>query len=146
MSATPNPRLIFHIGDFHDWVEAKANGEYRMSTRGHKLADVGFIHASTAEQVESVANAVFRGARGLILLVIDPARVTSEIRYEPAMVENPQARRVVSEAKTERQETVTAYFPHIYGPLNVNAVIEALAFDAESNGRFYFPKELVEKL
>ena len=63
MSATPNPRLIFHIGDFHDWVEAKANGEYRMSTRGHKLADVGFIHASTAEQVESVANAVFRGAR-----------------------------------------------------------------------------------
>ena len=105
------------------------DGEYRTSTRGHKLAEVGFIHASMAEQVENVANAVFRGVRGLVLLVIDPELVTSEIRYEPAMVENQSAQ-----------------FPHIYGPLNVDAVIEVLAFDAEADGRFYFPRELVDRL
>jgi uncharacterized protein (DUF952 family) len=38
------------------------------------------------------------------------------------------------------------HFPHICGPLNVEAVIEALAFDTEADGRFYFPKELVDWL
>ena len=123
--------MIFHIGDSHDWAEARAsmNGEYRISTRGHRLEEVGFIHASTAEQVETVANAVFRGAHELVLLVIDPERVTSEIRYESAMVENQAAQ-----------------FPHIYGPLNTDAVVETLAFDADGNGRFSIPKERLERL
>ena len=32
-------------------------------------------------------------------------------------------------------------FPHIYGPLNVDAVIETLSLDAQLDGRFYFPRE-----
>ena len=101
--------LIYHIAEAADWEQAQRDGQYTMSTRGRTLAEEGFIHASTAEQVPLVAGAYDQGVPDLVLLVIDAERVRPELRYEhvPGQ-EDP--------------------YPHIYGPLNLNAVIETRPF------------------
>ena len=53
---------IFHLTTADCWAEAVASGEYRWSTRGKTLDDVGFIHSSFLEQVERVADFVYAGA------------------------------------------------------------------------------------
>ena len=110
---------IFHVTAATDWEAAVAAGEYRLSTRGKTLVEQGFIHASTAEQVEGVANAVYRGSDGLVVVVIDANRVSSEIRYE---------RPLGSEEE----------FPHIYGPLNIDAVVGTFPLDPGTDGLFNF--------
>jgi uncharacterized protein (DUF952 family) len=111
--------LVYHIATTADWELALADGEYRTSTRGKSLADEGFIHASTARQVAAVANAFYRGATDLLILVIDPDLVESDIRYEQAPGTGES-------------------FPHIYGPLSVGAVIAALPLEPDPDGRFRF--------
>jgi glutathione S-transferase len=120
--------LIFHIAHAQEWIEATRVGEYCVSTLRRSLADVGFIHASSATQVEGVANTLFKGSKDLLLLVIDPSRVRASIRYEAAAPGGSEL------------------FPHIYGPLNVDAVIEALPFEADSDGRFAFPRDDLDRL
>ena len=111
--------VIYHIAAAADWERAVRDGQYTMSTRGLTLAEQGFIHASTAEQVPLVANAFYRDVPDLLLLVIDTERVGPEIRYEP----------VPGQA---------APYPHIYGPLNVTAVVEARPFGPGPDGQFSF--------
>ena len=111
--------LIYHIAAVADWERAVRDGQYTMSTRGLTLAEQGFIHASTAEQVPLVANAFYRDVPDLLLLVIDTERVGPEIRYEP----------VPGQVRP---------YPHIYGPLNVTAVVEARPFGPGPDGQFSF--------
>jgi uncharacterized protein (DUF952 family) len=111
--------LIYHIATTADWDRACRDGEYTTSTRGRTLAEEGFIHASTASQVALVANAFYQGEPDLLLLVIDTALVGPEIRYE----------HVPGQASP---------YPHIYGPLNASAVVEARSFGPGSDGQFSF--------
>ena len=101
--------VIYHIAEAADWEQAQRDGQYTMSTRGRTLAEEGFIHASTAEQVPLVADAYYRGVPDLVLLVIDTERVGPELRYEQ-MPGQPDP------------------FPHIYGPLNLDAVLDVRPF------------------
>jgi uncharacterized protein (DUF952 family) len=101
--------LIYHIAAVADWEQARRDGQYTTSTRGRSLAEEGFIHASTASQVAQVADAFYRDAPDLVLLVIDTERVGPEIRDE----------RVPGQLDP---------YPHIYGPLNVDAVVEIRPF------------------
>ena len=71
--------MIFHIC-LPARCEAAKSSEYRSPS----FDSEGFIHCSTSDQVAEVANYLFRGQRGLVLLVINPDRVTSPIRYEDA--------------------------------------------------------------
>ena len=96
---------IFHVTRADDWRAAQAGGTYRNSTRDKTLDEEGFIHCSYAHQVAHVVATYFRDVDGLLVLVIDPQRVNSEIRVESAGGDE--------------------CFPHIYGPLNLDAVIEA---------------------
>jgi uncharacterized protein (DUF952 family) len=86
---------------------------------------VGFIHCSKAHQVSGVANAVYAGVHGLVLLVIDPERVTAPIREESPDGSDGNER-----------------YPHIYGPLNVDAVLEVVEFEPSSDGTFELPRKL----
>ena len=106
--------LIYHIATAADWEQARRVGRYTTSTRGRTLAEEGFIHASTAEQVPLVADAYYRDAPDLVLLVIDTERVRPELRYE----------QVPGQADP---------YPHIYGPLNLDAVTETRPFQAPSS-------------
>ncbi len=114
--------FIYHIAAAADWERALRDGQYTMSTRGLTLAEQGFIHASTAAQVTLVANAFYQGEPDLLLLVIDTALVGPEIRYEHVPGQDLP-------------------YPHIYGPLNVSAVVEARPFTPGPDGQFAFHGE-----
>jgi uncharacterized protein (DUF952 family) len=107
--------VIFHIATRDAWDAAARAGEYRADT----LETEGFIHCSEAHQVAAVANARFRGREDLVLLWVDPARVRAEIKYEDA-------------------SDGSGKFPHIYGPLNTDAVARAPDY-REQNETFPAP-------
>lgn len=102
MSESDQP--LFHLALPEDWAGAFVAGEYRMSTRGMTLDEVGFIHCSTRDQVESTANRFYADLDELVVLTIDAALVPSEILWEPPA------------------PGLDELFPHIYGPLPVAAV------------------------
>lgn len=105
---------IAHICEASAWEEACRAGEYRAAS----LEVEGFIHASRPEQVIAVANRFYRESPKLVLLRIDPARLTSRWQEDPV----------------EGQR-----FPHVYGPINLNAVIDALEFSPDADGWFRMP-------
>jgi uncharacterized protein (DUF952 family) len=112
--------LIYHIATRADWERALADGEYTRSSVDKTLAEEGFIHASQASQVARTANRFYRDVAGdLVLLVIDPVLLRAEVRYE----EVPGAE---------------LPFPHVYGPLNVDAVIDARPLAPGPDGVFAF--------
>ncbi len=110
---------IYHITSEADWRKATENGAYGISTRGKTLDEQGFIHAGDDEQVAPVANLIYESDDGLIVLVIDVDRLHSEVRYEsiPGW-DSP--------------------FPHVYGPLNIGAVVATLPLNRGSDGHFAF--------
>ena len=75
--------MIWHIALKTDWVEAQTSGEYRISTRGMTLDEVGYIHCSTPEQIEGVAQRFYADLSELLLLEIDPDLVDADIIEEP---------------------------------------------------------------
>ncbi|HVT70039.1 MAG TPA: DUF952 domain-containing protein [Trebonia sp.] len=111
---------IYHIAVRADWERARADGVYTRSSVDKTPAEEGFIHASQASQVARTANRFYRDVPGdLVLLVIDPSLVRAEVRYEPVPgAELP--------------------FPHIYGPLNTDAVLAARPFAPGPDGTFTF--------
>jgi len=114
---------IYHIAVRADWERALADGVYTRSSVDKTLAEEGFIHASQQSQVARTANKYYRDVPGgLVLLVIDPGRLDAEVRYE-----------AVPGAELP--------FPHIYGPLNVAAVLAAVPFAPGQDGTFDFPAE-----
>ena len=113
-------RFIYHIARVADWERAQADGEYTISAVGKTLAEEGFIHASQASQVTRTANKFYRDVPGgLVVLVIDTGRLGAEVRYEDV----PGA---------------DLPFPHIYGPLNADAVTEARPLVPGPDGGFEF--------
>lgn len=103
------PEVVFHIAGRDDWDRAREAGSYAASS----LRTDGFIHCATAEKYVDVANDLFTGRTDLLLLFIDRGRLASEVRFE----EDPP-------------------FPHVYGPINVDAVFEAAPFLPGDDGRF----------
>lgn len=111
---------FYHIAYESDWIEALKTGEYRVSTKGRTLEEQGFIHGGTAAQVAPVANMIYGEDEGLVVLVIDESKLTSEVRYDDVPGwDSP--------------------FPHIYGPLNVSAVSETRPLVRGSDGKHVFP-------
>ena len=106
--------VILHATPRTEWAAAQKQGNYTADS----LAGEGFIHCSTEKQIVRVANMIFAGQHGLVLLVIDPARLTSDLRWEPGV------------------DLASELFPHIYGPLNLDAVVEVLAFEPDADGHF----------
>ena len=102
---------LLHICLLSDWQVGWAQGEYRAAS----LAREGFLHCSTPAQVAATANRFYHGHRGLVLLTIDRRLVRAEVRFEPAD---------------------GSLFPHIYGPLNLDAVAEVQEFEPGADGTF----------
>ena len=101
-----SPRWLYHLALAADWQQARQLGEYRISTRGQSLEQVGFIHASYADQLERTHQRFYADVSDLRLLVIDPTRLAAHgIAVRP-------------EAAPGRGEL----FPHLYGPLPLDAV------------------------
>jgi uncharacterized protein (DUF952 family) len=113
--------VIYHITSRMAWLKAQANGEYTAPS----LAMEGFIHCSTHSQVQPVANNFYKGQTGLLLLVIDPTLLSSTLKWEPPSGGTPPPG--IPEGEM---------FPHVYGAINLSAVVQVLNFNPDSNGQF----------
>jgi uncharacterized protein (DUF952 family)/GNAT superfamily N-acetyltransferase len=100
--------VLVHLVEPAVWRAALTGGALRPPS----LADVGFVHLSTPEQVHLPAQALFPGRRDLVLLVVDPARLTDPVRWEPGTPADPAGMR----------------FPHLYGPLPSSAVVTVVPY------------------
>jgi uncharacterized protein (DUF952 family) len=115
---------IYHITTRQAWEQAQAAGAYR----GDTLDTQGFIHCSTAFQVARVANAFYRGQSGLVLLCIDTEKTAPQVIFEQPI--NPD---------TGEFEPGSEQFPHIYGALNLDAVVQVVDFPPNDDGTFTLP-------
>ena len=100
---------IVHICTWDEWETALSKGEYRAVS----LETEGFIHCSRPDQVLGVVNRFYADVPDLVLLWIDHQRVDAEIRWEPADGD---------------------IFPHLYGPINVEAVMSTLDLIPDPDG------------
>ena len=116
--------MIYHITAQKDWDAAQARGEYVAPS----LATEGFIHCSTLSQVLPVANNFYKGQSGLILLVIEETLLSATLNWEPPSGGTPPPG--VPEGEM---------FPHIYGPINLKAVIKTVDLESNSDGIFVLP-------
>ena len=114
MSARPS--VLVHLCSNDEWRSTQAQGEHRPKS----LDASGFVHLSTPEQVHLPANRLYSGRTDLVLLRIDPARLTSPVRWEAGVATDPHA----------------MVFPHLYGPLPANSVISVTPYLPDANGRF----------
>ena len=114
--------LILHIAAREDWERAKTEGIYRVPS----LETDGFIHCSTTSQAPRVADALFAGRHDLLLLCIDPARLLSELRFE-------------APAHPSDQDAPDERFPHVYGPIDLDAVTAVVDFPPDDEGHFKLP-------
>lgn len=108
--------MILHILNYSAWKQTLLDGEYAPSS----LDTEGFIHCSTTDQVLGVANSIYKGKSDLFLMLIDEDKVESNIVYEDLY-------------------DLGKLFPHIYGPLNIDAVIKIVEFPADEEGNFKLP-------
>ena len=111
---TGAPTTILHLTTAAGWAAAQEAGALVAPS----LAEEGFIHCSTREQVEATANRIFRGSGDLLLLEVDVARLRAPLRWE-------------------RATDVGEEFPHIYGPLDVDAVVGTVPLPEGPDGYAY---------
>jgi uncharacterized protein (DUF952 family) len=114
-------QLLLHITPQQDWTLAQQAGSYRADS----LDTEGLIHCSTPNQVVKVANWFYRGQKGLVLLCIDGDRLHSPLRYDA--IETGEL------------------FPHVYGPINLDAVFQVLDFPPGPTGEFGLPTKLSQE-
>lgn len=112
----PSPKLLVHLCSTDEWDRARSAGELCPDS----LGGVGFIHLSAQHQVHLPANRLFAGRVDLVLLYIDPDRLGSPIRWEPGVSGDPAA----------------MLFPHLYGVLRVDAVVDVRPYVPGQDGRF----------
>lgn len=109
---------LFHITTRAAWTEATELGSYRPAS----LASEGFVHLSTDEQWLRSANRFFRGQAGLVLLAVRQDRLTARLVFEKADDE---------------------LFPHLYGALNLDAVLEVHELPTNDDGSIGVPNALM---
>ena len=103
-----HPDTAFKIVDAADWARMQADGHYSGSAVD--LAD-GYVHMSTADQLNDTLRKHYAGRRGLVELTVDLMRL-DDLRWEPSRGGD--------------------LFPHLYGPLPLAAVVASRAFDTEA--------------
>lgn len=108
---------VYKICDRELWQDATRQGIFRGAPVD--VAD-GFIHFSAANQVAETAARHFAGATDLVLVAVDAARLEPALKWE-----------------TSRGG---ALFPHLYGPLPLEAVLWTQPLPLGSDGRHVFPE------
>jgi uncharacterized protein (DUF952 family)/RimJ/RimL family protein N-acetyltransferase len=108
---------VLHLCTRSAWRDALESGSYHPAS----LQSEEFIHCSRPQQILDVANRYYRGASDLICLWIEMERLQPEVRWEPGDGDE---------------------FPHVYGPINLDAVGAVIPFPPDAGGRFAnFPRK-----
>lgn len=96
--------IIYHVTTKAAWKIAQQKGYYETAS----LSTEGFIHCSQEHQVSGVLERYFAGQKDLIKLVIDTDKLTSKYVFDWS-------------------PSTSDSFPHIYGPINFEAVIDKMS-------------------
>ncbi len=110
------PQTIYKIAPADLWREAERAGSFTGAPID--LSD-GFIHFSTAAQAPETAAKHFAGQSGLLLVAVDESRLGPALKYE-----------------TSRGGEL---FPHLYGPLGLDAVLWVKPLPVGPGGLHQFP-------
>jgi uncharacterized protein (DUF952 family) len=107
---------IYHLAPAARWRDWPANTPYLPAEYD---AD-GFIHCTAGDALMlEVANTFYRDAPGdFVLLLIDTERLTSPLKWERST------------------DGLASVFPHIYGPIDLTAVVEVRPARRGANGEF----------
>ncbi len=110
--------LVFKICTAGEWADAEAAGAYTGSALDEKD---GFIHFSGVGTVQQTAALYFADQPDLVLVAVDPDRLTAPLKWE--------------------ESRGGQLFPHLFGPLNLEAVawVKPLPWDAKG-GTHQFPE------
>lgn len=120
MSSGTETQVLVHLCSAAEWERARTAGVHIPES----LNTVGFVHLSTPQQVHLPANRLYAGRADLMLLRIDAARLTSPVRWEPGVPDDPDG----------------MVFPHLFGPLPLDAVISVTNYRPDRDGRFHAPR------
>lgn len=105
--------LLYHLALEAEWLAGAGDAsDYDRSTVGRSLDDVGFIHLCHARQLQAVADDFYRGRGDVLLLTIDPERLSS-----PVTVEGDGG------------------YPHLHGTLPREAVLRVDPVGLQADGR-----------
>lgn len=113
--------IILHTTSKDSW-EQNARKDYYGE---FSMQSCGFIHCSTFETVLDVANSIFSDSGQVLLVCIDTDKVKPEIKWE-------------------NSKNSGILFPHIYGLLNLNAVVGVFEFNKDINNLFYLSDEILK--
>ena len=109
--------MIYKICPAAAWHEAERQGVYRGSA--DDIRD-GYIHFSTAAQVRETARKHFQGQTGLLLIAVNADALGEALRWEPSR-------------KNE-------LFPHLYGDLDLGAVVATMDLRTRADGSHDVPE------
>lgn len=114
---TAMPQPIYKILSEAAYEAAKREGHFLGSADD---ARDGFIHLSAADQIEATLARYFTGQKGLLLVAVDPERLGAALKWE------------VSRGG--------ALFPHLYGPLDLAAMVAVETLDLDDDGHHVLPE------
>ena len=103
--------MIYHIATQEEWdlqIDAAVYAPFAYNQER-------FIHCSDLHQLESVANRYFPGRDDLVILELMPTKLEPQTRYE---------------------QSGTEKYPHVYGPLNKDAINREISVQCNADGRF----------
>jgi len=105
--------IIYHLTGRAEWGGSSPADEYRAES----LAQEGFLHCSRDEaQLLAVATRPFAGRTDLLVLDVDTERLHAAVKHEAS-----------------RSGEI---YPHIYGPLNADAVVSVRLLTGDADGKF----------
>ncbi|WP_274564856.1 DUF952 domain-containing protein [Streptomyces spiramyceticus] len=112
--------MIYHVVTLGDW-NALPDHAYEPAS----LAEDGFVHCAPDEATTlAIVNAFYRTApRPLLVLLLDEGRLTSRVEWEEAVPAPPPGAAEVT------------LFPHVFGPINRDAVERILEIQWDEDGR-----------
>ncbi len=92
--------MIYHITEKQTWEKAVQAGEYTCPS----LVSEGFIHLCKEHQINGVKERYYQDKKDLLLLSVEEQKIKALVKYELS-------------------PTLNEYFPHSYGPLNLDAIV-----------------------
>jgi uncharacterized protein (DUF952 family) len=108
----PDDEYLYHVAVEAEW-EARSSNHYRPAGFGNE----GFVHLSAADQLAETLHRYYRGRDDLVLLTIDPGRIEAALVWEDLYRSG-------------------AEFPHVYGPIDLSAVVVATPLACDGDGGF----------
>ena len=120
----PSSGQIHHLALSPEWHAAlQGDRLYRRSSIDRTLEQEGFVHCSFPEQLQATADRYYKHRADVVLLTIEPSLVDAEIRHE-------------------NTSGGTELFPHVYGPIPVDAVVAARPVTLLEDGTLDFADAL----